>query len=106
MNWMDNRRRLDKGVSVELQDELFAFCGRNGAACVDLLNRVFSTHLIGFLMRATKQERKTALKRLRYYVSPKAVFPAKTPKAVFPANERKNTAAGGDVQVPWNGIHK
>ena len=53
----------------ELQDEPFAFCGRIGAACVDLLNRVFSTHLIGFLLRATKQERKTALKRLRYCVS-------------------------------------
>jgi len=97
MNWMDSRRRLNKGVTVELQDEPFAFCGPNGAACVDLLNRVFSTHLIGFLLCATKQERKTALKRLRYYVSP---------KAVFSASERKNTAAGGDVQVPWNGIHE
>jgi len=36
---------------------------------VDLLNRVFSTHLIGFLLRATKQERKSALKRLRHCVS-------------------------------------
>ena len=53
----------------ELQDELFAFCGRTGSACMDLLNRVFSTHLIGFLLRATEQERKSALKRLRYYVS-------------------------------------
>jgi len=87
MNWLDSRRRLDKGVSVELQDEPFAFCGRNGAACVDLLNRVFSAHLIGFMLLATKQERKTALKRLRYYVPPKAVFPGKTPKAVFPASE-------------------
>jgi len=63
---------------------------------LDLLNRVFSTHLIGFLLRGTKQERKTAPKRSRYYVPP---------KAVFPASERKITAAGGDVQVPWNGIH-
>jgi len=50
MNWMDSRRRLDKGVTAELQDELFAFCGGSGAACVDLLNRVFSTNLIGFLL--------------------------------------------------------
>jgi len=53
----------------ELQDELFAFCGRTVSACMDLLNRVFSTHLIGFLLRATEQERKSALKRLRYYVA-------------------------------------
>ena len=91
MNWIDSRRRLDKGITVNLQDEPFKFCGRNGAGCVDLLNRVFSTHLIGFLLRATKQERKTALKRLRYYVPPKVVFLAKTPNAVFPASERKNT---------------
>jgi len=32
----------------------------------------------------------------------------KTPKAVFSANERKYTAAGGDVQVglPWGVIHE
>jgi len=46
----------------ELQDEPFVFCGRIGTACVDLLNRVFSTHLIDFLLRATEQERKSALK--------------------------------------------
>jgi len=28
---------------------------------VDLLNRVFSTHFIGLLLRATKQERKSKL---------------------------------------------
>ena len=90
----------------ELQDELFAFCERIGIACVDLLNRVFSTHFIGFLLRATKKERKWALKRLRYYVLPKAMFLGQTPKAVFPASERKYTAAGGDVQVPWGVIHE
>ena len=37
---------------------------------------------------------------------PKAVFPGQTPKAVFPASEHKYTAAGGDVQVPWGGIHE
>jgi len=31
--------------------------------------RVFGTHLIGFLLCATKQERKTALKGLSYCVS-------------------------------------
>ena len=40
-----------------LQDEPFAFYGQTGTACVDLLNRVFSTHLIGFLLRVTKQEK-------------------------------------------------
>jgi len=30
----------------------------------------------------------------------------KTPKAVFSASERKCTAAGGDVQVAWGGIHE
>jgi len=46
----------------ELHDESFAFSGRIGTACVDLLNRVLNTHLIDFLLRATKQERKSALK--------------------------------------------
>ena len=81
----------------ELQGEPFVFCGRIGTACVDLLNKIFSTHLIGFLLRATTKERKSALKRLRYYVSP---------KAVYSASERQYTAAGGDVQVPWGGIHE
>jgi len=52
-----------------LQDEPFAFCWRTGVAYVDLLNRVFSTHLISFMLRATKQERKSALKLLRHCVS-------------------------------------
>ena len=30
----------------------------------------------------------------------------KTPKAVYSASERKYTAAGGDVQVPWGNIHE
>ena len=34
------------------------------------------------------------------------VFPGQMPKAVFPANERKYTTAGGDVQVPRDGIHE
>ena len=56
---------------MELQDAdaSFAFCGRIGSACVDLLNRVFNAHLIGFLLRATKQEQKSALKILRYCLS-------------------------------------
>jgi len=36
---------------------------------MQLLNRVFSTHLIGFMLRTTKQERKSALKRSRYCAS-------------------------------------
>ena len=53
----------------ELQDEPFAFYWRIDIACVNLLNRVFSMHLIGFPLRATKQERKSALKRLRYCIT-------------------------------------
>jgi len=30
----------------------------------------------------------------------------KTPKAVFSASERKHTAAGGNVQLPWGGIYE
>jgi len=28
------------------------------------------------------------------------------PKAVFSASERKFTAEGGDIQVPWGGVHE
>jgi len=30
----------------------------------------------------------------------------KTLKTVFSASEQKYTAAGGDIQVPWGGIHE
>jgi len=84
MNWMGQLQTPQQGCHCwELQDEPFAFCGRNGAAYVDLLSRVFSTHLIGFLLRATKQERKSALKRLRYYVSPKECFLGRRPRQCF-----------------------
>jgi len=53
----------------ELHDGPFAFCRRIGTECVDLLNSVFSTHLIDFLLRANKQERKSALKILRHCAS-------------------------------------
>jgi len=46
----------------KLQDEPFAFCGRISTACVDLLNRVFSTLLISFLLRAIKQEQNSTQK--------------------------------------------
>jgi len=58
----------------ESQDEPFAFSGRIGTACVERRNRVFSSHLIGFLLRATKKERKSTLKRSRCYVSPRQCF--------------------------------
>ena len=69
MIWIDSHRHVDECHCWELQDEPFAFCGRIGTACVDLLNRVLSTHLIDFVLRATNQERKSALKRLRCYVA-------------------------------------
>ena len=75
----------------ELQDEPFVFCGRIGTACVDLRNRVFSSRLIGFLLRATKKERKSGLKRLRYYVSPRQCFLGRRPRQ-FPASEHKYTS--------------
>ena len=28
------------------------------------------------------------------------------PKAMYAASKRQYTAAGGDVQVPWGGIHE
>ena len=37
---------------LELQDKLFAICGRIGTACMDILSRVFSLRLIAFLLRA------------------------------------------------------
>ena len=59
----------------ELQDEPFSFCGWTGTACVDLRNRVLSSHLIGFLLRATKKKRKSALKDWGItYVSPRQCF--------------------------------
>ena len=64
----------------EVQEQLFAFCGLIGTACTDLLNRVFSTHLIDFLLRASKQERTSALKRLRYLRQPYAMIQVTTAK--------------------------
>jgi len=52
----------------ELLDEQFAFCGWFGTVCVELLNRGNSTLLIDFLLRATKQEWKSAQKKLRHCV--------------------------------------
>ena len=66
--WSQTRRRGCHCLELQDTDEPFPFCGRSGTACVDLLNRVdFSPHMIGFLMPATKQERKSALKRLRCF---------------------------------------
>jgi len=72
MNRIDINRRVDEGATVgncRMNCLLFADEFIFDTACVDLLNRVFNTHLIGFLLRATKQERKSALKRLRHCVS-------------------------------------
>jgi len=33
-------------------------------------------------------------------------MPLQKPKAIRAASERKHTAAGGESQVPWDGIHK
>jgi len=76
----------------ELQDEPFAFCERICTACVHLLSKVFSTHLIGFLLRATKQERKSAVKRLKYCVSQDAQG------SVFNKWAEIHCREGGDVR--------
>jgi len=73
----------------------FVFCGRISSACMYLLNRVSSMHLIGFMLHATKKERKSAIKHLMY-----CVFQ----DAQGSASERNYTAAGGDIQVPYGGI--
>jgi len=57
--------------------------------------------LIGFLLRATKQERKSALKKLKHCASQDAQG-----IVAYSARERKSTATGGDVQVAWGGIHE
>jgi len=79
-------------------DELVAYC-KCGSSQQVLQHGFFSTHLIDFLLHATRQERKSALK-VRGTVS------LKTPKAVYSVSDRKYTAAGGDVQVPWGGIRE
>jgi len=56
MNWIDSHRRVDEGVTVgncRMNRLLFADELVCGSACMDVLNRVFSTHLIGFLLRPT-----------------------------------------------------
>jgi len=54
MNWIDSQTHRRGCHWWELQDEPFAFCRRIGTPGVDLINRVFSMHLNGFLLRATK----------------------------------------------------
>jgi len=91
-NWIDSHRRVDEGATVRnCRMNRLLFTGEL-VLHVWIFNRVFSPHLIGFMMRANKQERKSTLKRLRY-----CVF--QDPKAVYSASKGKYTTAGGDVQV-------
>jgi len=101
MYWIDSHRRVDKSVTVEK-------CRMNSLLFADELVlhvRIFSTgpsvstHLIGFLLRTTKQERKSALKNW-------GIMSRKKSNAVYSASEWKYIAAGGDFQVPWGGIHE
>jgi len=56
--------------SLELQDQLFTFASRFGTVSIfSTGNRFFSTHSIGFLLRATVPEWKSALKIPGYYFS-------------------------------------
>jgi len=79
INWINSNRRVDEGVTVAegvtvSEGVTVANCRINRLLFSDelvhawIFNRVFSLHLIGFLMRATKQERKSALKSLSYCV--------------------------------------
>jgi len=91
----------------ELQNEPFAFCGRIDTECVDLRNKVFSSHWS--VSAACDQGTKISSKKIEVLCLAKAVFPGQTLKAVFPASEHKYIAAGGDLQVPpWGrgGIHE
>ena len=86
MEWIDSHRHVDEGATVgsSRKDCLVCFFRMNWH-CVGLLSRVFTTYLIGFMLRTTNQERKSALKRS---------------KAVYSASVWKYTAGCGDVQAP------
>ena len=56
--------------NLEMQDQPFTFSSRFGTDSIFLTgNRLFSMHSIGFLLRATVPEWKSALKTPRCYVS-------------------------------------
>jgi len=65
----------------------------------NLLNRVFNIHLIGFQLRATKREWKSALKR-------RGIVFLQKPKPVRATSKRQYAAASREVQEPWIGIHE
>ena len=68
MTWIDSNSQVNGGVTV-------GSCRINRLllgtiwCCLHLLNRAFNILLIGFQLRATKPECKSALKASRYYVS-------------------------------------
>ena len=67
-----------------------------------LLNSIFNMYLNDFQLHATKQEWKSALKRLRYYMAlqkPKPMCVASKCQYYIPL-------AGNDFQVPWCGMDK
>jgi len=55
MKWIDSHRCVDEGVTVGncRMNRLFFADELVLHAWMDLLNKIFSTHLIGFLLRAT-----------------------------------------------------
>jgi len=72
MKLIDRCSRVDEYVTADTgRINRTFFCRRVGTTCI-FLNRDFNMHLIGFLLRATKPEWKSALKRPRYYVSPES----------------------------------
>jgi len=82
MNWIDCHRNIDEGVTV-------GNCRMNRLLFADELTLnawIFGTkssaHIDRFLLHATK-ERKSALKRLRYYVSPRQCFLGRRSRQCF-----------------------
>ena len=103
MNRIDSHRRVDEGVFVgncRMNHLLsFSFCGWIGTACVDLLNSGLQHAFDRFSVAWDQAGMKISAKNW-------CIVSLKTAKAVSSARERKFTAAGGDVQVPWGGIHE
>jgi len=98
---LQSQTRRQRCHCWELQDETFAFCGRIGTPRVDLLNRVLSTHLIGFMLRATKKERKSVLKILRYYVSYDAQDSVFCTRVKIECNMWRRSSS-----LPWCSMHE
>jgi len=99
MNWIGSHRHVDEGVTVGNCKTNRLFLRKNWY-CIRGSSQQGLQHAFDRFYAACDQEAtKIRSKKIEvgYYVSP---------KAVFPASKRQYTAAGGEVQVPWGGIHE